>query len=449
MQKRWIFFALLLMVNSIHLPAAAQTTPGTLTVTEVEIVETTGLYGEPVTTARGILSNPTDEAFTQVSLYAEALDANDEVIGEGFGTLVDACGAGLVFDFALQPGADQPFSMTIERFDQDAEIDRLEVSATGTATEALDLETEVLPAGITHVDVGEFINVEWNGLRVFRYAEGCRRDLFTEWTWNSYNRLTELSREIEHPRAELVTDALREALLLENEEDFLDSKITFNPEGPRLVYEDRLNTVFTAVEDGRLIRTVHFAITNRTLGEIHWLSNGNFLAAYYGAYGDPVLYFTADAEARTLSPGPRNNRESVIVPGASLDGRRVVLAGTFDEVTGYFLHVVTNGFFELLVELEPPGNNYPSPVPIIDEETNLVTRVYLAREVDGQAVFECFNREESALYDLAPLPIRLTQGERAQWWLSPDQQMLALAANGANGGMWLIDLREFDCGGAA
>jgi hypothetical protein len=444
MRKCWLVLVLLLI--GVSAPAAAQTTLNDLLITDLEIIETTGLYGEPVTTARGVLTNTSDQAFTQVSLYGEALDAGGAVIGEGFGTLVDACDAGLVFDFALQPGDDQPFTMTIERFEQDAVIDHVEVTASGLSIAPLDLENEDLPAGITHVDVGEFISVEWNGVRALRYAEGCRRQLFTEWTWRSYNRLTNLTREITHPRADRVTDDLRTALRLTDEADFLDSKITFDPEGARLVYEDRLNTVFTAAEDGRLIRTVHFAITNRTLGEIHWLANGNFLAAYYGAYGDPVLYFTADAEARTLSPGPTRNRESVIVPGASLDGRRVVLAGTFDDVTGYYLHVVTNGFFELLFELEPPGNNYPSPVPILSSETNLVTRVYVAREVDGQAILQCFNREEGVVHDLAPLPLRLTQGERAQWWLSPDQRMLALAANGANGGLWLIELDAFDCG---
>jgi hypothetical protein len=55
-------------------------------------------------------------------------------------------------------------------------------------------------------------------------------------------------------------------------------------------------------------------------------------------------------------------------------------------------------------------------------------------------MMQCFNREEGGLHDLVPLPLNLTDGERAQWWLSPDEQTIALASNGVNSGLWLIDL---------
>ncbi|MFN8451650.1 MAG: hypothetical protein U0521_24435 [Anaerolineae bacterium] len=59
-----------------------------------------------------------------------------------------------------------------------------------------------------------------------------------------------------------------------------------------------------------------------------------------------------------------------------------------------------------------------------------------------------FNRDEGQLHDLAPLPLKLADDERAWWWLSPDESQIALAADGVNGGLWLIDLTELpDCTG--
>jgi hypothetical protein len=42
------------------------------------------------------------------------------------------------------------------------------------------------------------------------------------------------------------------------------------------------------------------------------------------------------------------------------------------------------------------------------------------------------------------LPLSLNSQSRAWTWLSPDGYMLALGANGTNGGLWLVDLSAFD-----
>ena len=43
---------------------------------------------------------------------------------------------------------------------------------------------------------------------------------------------------------------------------------------------------------------------------------------------------------------------------------------------------------------------------------------------------------------------RLADDERAWWWLSTDESQIALAADGVNGGLWLIDLTALpDCAG--
>jgi len=178
-----------------------------------------------------------------------------------------------------------------------------------------------------------------------------------------------------------------------------------------------------------------------------WGTEERFLAAYYGGYGDPVYYFTATAEARRISPSPTANRPSVIVPGITRDANRAVIAGDFGEGVGYYIVVFNNSFFEKLFDADPPGNNYPSPLPITDPESDLVTRVYVALDdADGSPRLMCFVRESNTLIDLAPLPLSLSQEERAAWWLSPDDATIMLAADGINAGLWRIDLNDLpDC----
>lgn len=417
------------------------TAPAGLTVQDVDIVEQQDIYGQTVQVAAGHLVNESDTAYTNVSLNALLYNEADEQIGEGIGYLVDACAAGLLPSFSLQPDHTQPFTIPLELYEQDAAIDRIEVVPLAQETEPLDRSSSTLHDGIEQVTDQEVVEVEWTGPRTLRYAVGCNRNLFTEWSWNNYNTLTSAIRPTEHPNAANVTDGLREALRLTDPLIFESSLLQFAPSGTRLVYQDAVNRFYTAAADGTLQRLVHSSgLNNRTLQGIYWLEDNRFLAYYFGAYGDPVNYFTADAEGRQISPAPLNNPESVIVPGATRDARRVVVAGNFDEGLGYYLHVVTNGFFERLFAAEPPGNNWPSPIPTVNPEDDLVTRIYIARPVNGHSVLECYNRTQDVLYELAQLPLNLSEGDRAQWWLSPDDRTIALAANGINGGLWLIDL---------
>jgi hypothetical protein len=41
------------------------------------------------------------------------------------------------------------------------------------------------------------------------------------------------------------------------------------------------------------------------------------------------------------------------------------------------------------------------------------------------------------------LILRVTVGDGV-WWLSPDNQRIALAANGLHSGLWMIELSAFD-----
>jgi len=410
-----------------------------LTADNVTVVAGADAFGQPISTAVGALVNGSDaSAYTNISLHAKAYDADDALIGEGIGVLVNACGVGLLSDFALQPGESQLFSAPLELSESDAVVARVEISAEADPTDAA--PAAPLADGIRRVTSTETVNVEWIDERSLRFATGCENDLFTSWTWYTYNIRLNAKTQITTLHAADVDETMRQRLQLEDDAIFTHSMMRFVPDGDRLVYQNERNDFLTAYKDGRYRRGLYTDLHNRSLQGIYWLPQERFLAYYYGAYGDPVYYFIADAESRVVSPPLARNPPSLIVPGASSDGRRVVVAGDFSDGMGYYLYVVTNGFFEKLFEAPPPGNNYPAPLPLADPDDDLIHLVYVALPVDGAARLQCFNRDEGVLHDLAPLPLNLSDDERAWWWIAPDESKIALAATGVSGGLWLIDL---------
>jgi len=418
-----------------------------LTTDTIQIVNGVGDFGQPVVEAVGRLTNVSStSAYSAINLDTKAYDAQDQVVGEGQGVLVNACGVGLSPDFTLQPGDSQHFSAPLELTDDNAKIARIEVSADAQPTDPS--AAAPLPDGFDQVTDTETVNVEWIDKHSLRFSTGCETDLFTKWTWNLYNIDNDATTEIVAPHASDVTDQMRTRLMLSGEDVFAHSMMRYAPDGNRLVYQNERNDFLTAYLDGTFRRGMYNNLNNRSLQGIYWQPQEKFLAYYYGAYGDPVYYFAGDAEARTISPPLEKNPPSDIVPGYSRDGRRIVVAGTFDDVTGYYLYVATNGFFELQFKADPPGNNYPAPIPLAHPtDSDTIDQIYVALPVDGTAHLECFNRTEGKLHDIAPLPINLADDERAWWWIAPDDSKIALAANGVNGGLWLIDLAALpDCG---
>lgn len=418
-----------------------------LTAGAVEIVNAVNAFGQPVTTVEGLLANEDSESYADVVLTVRAYDADGAEIAEGFGVLVDACGAGLLPGYTMPAGHSQLFSapleFTISAEDPAALIERVEVEAQAQVVNAP--AAARLAPGITRLSDQEIVSLGWLADGTLRYASGCSRNLFTGWRWHALDPATGDDQAIDSPGAAFVTDTLRDRLDLADPLIFANSQLSFVPEGGRLVYQDRVNRFYTAANDGTLKRLLYTGLNNRVLQNVRWLEGDRFLAAYFGAVGEPVLWFTADAEARPISPAPSRNRPSTIMPGASPDGRRVVIGGTFDTaagagVTGYYLNVVNNNFFELLFEASLPGNNYPPPVPVIDAARDLVSRVYVVRPVEGRPMLQCFNRDEGVLHDLAQLPPVFSEGARGGLWLSPDGTTLALTATGTAGGLWLIDL---------
>jgi hypothetical protein len=416
---------------------------------DVRVVEGIGMFEQPVQTVVGTLVNRGDESLIVGEIIAEAYVGADALIGEGFGVAINACGAGLL-DVALRPGEFAAFSAPLELFEPDAEIERLEVSASSTPTTLPDPPAMDGIDG-TRIFTGEAVTAEWwtvNGAPTLLFAAGCARDSFLEWTWYRYDAELGVVIETPHPRAdEIDPEALPERLLLRDDLAWQNAFIRVAPDMPRFVYQDQVNTFFTAEMSGRFIRPLHGRLNSRTLQGIYWLPEGRFLASYYGAYGDPVLYFTADVEGRFISPPPSQNPPSEIVPGVSADARRIMVAGDFEDGRGYYLYVVTNGFFEKLFDAVPPGSNYPSPLLVAEAEgeQRIVQALVALADDDGAARLVCFNRDSASLTDLGGLPLELMDDERAQWWRSPDGDQIVLAANGRHGGVWLMEAADLQC----
>jgi hypothetical protein len=435
-----------ILFAAFSVSAQEQPSETDLTADSIDIVSGVSDFGQPAVEANGHLINNGRSAYTNITLDVVAYDADEILVGEGIGVLVNACGDGLLPNFTLQPGASQTFNAPLELIDLGVSVARLDVIATGEEVEPT--PTEPLAEGITAVTEAETVNVEWINDHSFRYAAGCQHDISTNWTWYTYNADQDASTQIVAPHADDVNDEMRRRLELQDDAEFAHSMMRFTPDGERVVYQNARNDFLTAYLNGTFRRGLYIGLNNRHLQGVYWQPQERFIAYYYGAFGDPVYYFTADAEARVISPALENNPPSLTVPGVSRDGRRVVVSGDYQDGRGYYLYVVTNGFFELIFTADPPGNNYPAPIPLeVAAPADPINRIYVALPVDGAPHLQCFNRDEGAVHDLVALPLNLSDSDRAQWWISPDNALLALTADGENGGLWLIDLAALpDCG---
>lgn len=408
---------------------------------DITVVQRQDAFGQTVQVAQGRLVNQGSHAYTNISLSAEVYDADNQQIGEGLGFLVNACGAALAPEFALQPGESQTFDVTLELFDTDAPpIQRVVIFPDATVTTADASTPPALAPGITPVTREEVVDVEWIDGQTLRYGVGCADDVFTALKWYQHDRTQQATTPIEHPKAALVTDALKTQTGLTDPALFNRSYLTFDPDGRRLVYQNDHNDLITAESDGSFKRVLYNTLYKHSLHGITWLDNGNFLAYYFGAYGEPVLYFTATADGQPISAPLSVTVPSETVPGASPDGQQVVISGTFNDQTGYYLKSLVADANDLLFEADLPGNNYPAPIYAATDDDGAI--IYMVRPVNGQAEFTCFDLAAHKSYDLTPLPLALKDDERGWMWLSPDQHTLALAANGMESGLWLVDLTQ-------
>ena len=435
MRRIWIVLICLLWVG-VMVTAAQE---DALSASKPTLVTKQDVYGQPTVYANGTLSNTaTDKAFSAIELEATAFDAAGKEVGEGLGYLANACGASLQPDFILSPGADQFYVIPLDLYDPKAVVDRVDITIDSSPSDA-PLPTQTpLGLGVKQIEKREVAQVEWIDDQNLRYGEGCHRDIFTDLTWRTYALRTGSANLTPHPKAELVTEALRRQLGLLDPLYFQNSVLSFDPNGRRLVYQTELNTVLSAESDGSFKRRMLDKLSDRTLQGISWLDKGIFLAYYYGAFGDPVTYFTANVDNRILSETPVNSTPSIITPGASPSGENIIIGLDIKGKTGYYDKRAAYETTDLLFEAPLPGNNWPGP--LYEKDSDDTSFIYMAVPKEDGATLVCYNVQTKTTHDLTSLPLQLTDDEQARWWLSPNRNTIALAAEGIHGGLWLINL---------
>lgn len=418
-------------------------------VTDIRTTTRTDAFGLTETLVRGVLVNDGERAYRDIDILVDVLDAQGELVGEGFGFVVDACDTALI-DFALQPGERVAFKAPFELYEPDGSYDELVVRAEGTVTQPTASPQRLLRSVTTVRENAEVVALEWLDGRNLRYATGCYGDIFSEHTWFQYNLDLNAEQAIAHPLASNITDTfIRQANINritqsgERNPNLVDnSLLTPAPDGRRLIFQNDIHTVITVEPNGTFARLVLSGLHRQSLQGFHWLDDGRFLAYYYGATGDPVRYFTGSVDGQLVSRPLDQNRPSVTRPGATAGGSYAIIGTTLEGVTGYYLHSLVGNENILLLQASLPGNNWPAPIyDRVDANTRYV---YLVRPVNGVPMLQCFHRDANRLHTLTELPLQLGREARAWSWLAPDRQTLAIGANGRHGGLWLVDLNAFD-----
>ncbi len=396
-----------------------------------------GFGGEtPIVT--GDVFNHGADAYTGVSILVEAFDAEEALIGEGFGFLVDACGTALL-DYALMPGGLRGYSAPFELF---AEGDVASVSVSVEAEAQAPIWPPLVDApAVTLIARGEVVMLEWLDEETLIYGVGCEGKVFNELDWQRYRVSDHALSEIAHPDAAKVTPemiARSDAALItqSGEQDpqlFYGSRMTFPPGARRIVYQNDLHTIFSAEPDGSFKRLIHDKLHRHSLRGFVWARNaGVFLAYYFGSYGEPVHYFSANVGGQMLMGRLEELTPSLTVPGPADDGLAAVVGWRRGDISGYYLQYAFGGS-ELLFEAELPGNNYPAPIVA-------GPAVYVIRPISGVPTLQCYDRRTGQLETMTALPLRLTRAARSWAQLSPEGSRLAVAMNGTEGGVWRVDL---------
>lgn len=455
MQPR--FFLILMLFLTWAASTRAQDSTATLQVTEWQIETQRDAFGGEASVLIGTVAKTGEETFDGVQVYATLYNADEELIGEGLGYLVDRCGVALL-DFALAPGMSHRFAVTLDLFGA-GDVETVEFEFLAGITDAPDYAA---PAGMQAVTQivrdDEAVSVEWEGPARFRYGLGCNQQLFTTYDWFSYDLETQTSAALEeHPSARFVTDAMIARAGInqitqqgggEDPSLFERSMLTYAPDGRRALFQSDLHTLFSIEPDGTLRRFIVDQLYQYTLQGFIWSPLGNFVAYYFGAYAEPVRYFTASIQGSMISARLQNTRPSLIVPGLTDDGARAIIGASLpdasgEEQLGYYLVDTRNNSTELLFTVDAlPGNNYPAPA--YWRKDNNTRYVFVVRDVEGVPTLQCYHREGGTLSTLTPLPLNLRSDERAWTWLAPDGSALALGANGRYGGLWLVDLTQFE-----
>jgi len=440
---------LLLLASMILLgclPTTAQDDPSLVT-SNTQVGTQLNIFDEEAFVVTGDLYNLGTQAYTDINIYVEAFNEDDELIGEGFGFLVDACGTALL-DYVMPPDRLQTFNAPFELFESQ------EVASVQVIPEATAVDVPETPAvetvGVNPISNEEVVMLEWIDDDTLIYGVGCDDTVFVDLIWRQYTISENDLININHPDESFVTETmLRQsgATMItqsgeQNPDLFDSSRMVFAPSGRRVVYQNDLHTVLSAEPDGSFKRLIHDGLHQFSLRGFLWTdAPGVFLAYYFGAFGEPVRYFTGNVEGNMLSARLENVEPSITVPGPVPDGIGAIVGQTVDGVTGYYLQRTFYGTRELLFEAELPGNNYPAPVVVNTADNRWI---YIVRPVDDIPTLQCYDRNAGGVTTLTQLPFMLTDESRSWSWLSPDKTRLAISADGTGGGLWWVDLTEFD-----
>lgn len=412
-----------------------------LTVSEPEFSRRSSPFGFEEWIVQGTVTNDGDTAAVDVNLMGEVRDADGEPIGFSYGVLVDVCGLGVPPDRPLEPGDTSRYVLAIELDDVESVPASIEFEVYATSAPAAPVNPFLTYADITTVYEGDVARVEWTRRGELRFATGCESDLYTTWQWYTVDTETGDATATDLPYPDVYTPEILDRLALETSQEIRNARIAFHPDSRRFVFQDRINTALTAEPDGTFQRLLWDALARYSLAGYSWLPDERYLAYYFGAFGDPVIYYTGSLAGQKISAAPPEVIPSLIVPGPSADGGRVVIAREVDGVVGYDLASTTGGAVTRLFEGTAPGNNYPAPVhaPAPDGGVD----IFIVRDIDGQARLQCYDLRAETLNSLTVLPLRLTPDESGWSAISPDGRLLALAAEGRHGGLWLIDLTQY------
>lgn len=426
------------------LPVRAQDDP-LLISSNTRIGTQLDIFGEESMVVTGDLYNFGTDGYTNINVYVEAYDEDENLIGEGFGFLVNACGTALL-DYVMPPDHLQPFNAPFELF-EDAEVDSVKV-ITEAATVDVPQQPDIETTGVYPISDDEVVMLEWIDDDVLIYGVGCDESVFTELTWRQYTLSENELISINHPDASFVTDAMvrQSGITLISQSGDYDpelynrSRLTFSPTARRAIFQNDLHTVVSSEPDGSFKRLIHDGLHQYSLKGFLWTSNpGVFLAYYFGSYGETVHYFTGNVDGNLLSARLENVQPSMTVPGVSPDGLYSVVGTTVEDVTGYYLQSSFYSTSELLFEADLPDNNYPAPLVVDRAENRLL---YVVRPIDEVPTLQCWNRNDAELKTLTALPFTLSNESRAWTWISPDNTQIVISANGTEGGLWLIELSE-------
>ena len=109
-------------------------------------------------------------AYANVRISVEVFDADEELIGEGFGFLVDACDTALL-DYALPPGRVQVYEAPYEVFAaSDAAQVKMSVAAQAISPATAPLAETPL---VKRVAFDEVVMLEWLDEETLIYGVGC------------------------------------------------------------------------------------------------------------------------------------------------------------------------------------------------------------------------------------------------------------------------------------